>query len=329
MVSLHPDSQKLLELIQQSDRPPYEEMDVDKAREVYAAGRDATMGPPHPVAEINDLNVKSIFGAVPVRLYRANTREKGLSPLLVYFHGGGWVLGGIESHDGLCRRLAAVSGCAVASVEYRLAPEHPFPAALDDAISALWGIAEMADDLGIDSARIGVGGDSAGGALAAVLALEARDRKGPALAFQLLLYPVCDMSMNMPSHSEFAEGYLLTRNTLKWFRRHYLGEADPSDWRVSPLQAVDLHELPPALVLTAACDPLRDEGEAYARRLVEAGVPTTIWRVEGMLHGFLPMDKLISSAVPTLNAVAGFLSLGLAKTGSELSSHFKNRTAET
>ena len=323
-MSLHPDSQKLLEMIQQSGRPSYEDMNVDQARTAYAAGRDATMGSLHPVAEIENLTVDGPVGAVPVRLYRPRAREEGALPLLVYFHGGGWVLGGIESHDGLCRRLAAVSGCAVASVEYRLAPEHPFPAALYDARAALCALVRMADDLRIDPSRIGLGGDSAGGTLAAVAALEARERNGPAIAFQLLLYPVCDMVMDTPSHTEFAEGHLLTRKTLKWFSSHYLGATDPSDWRASPLQAADLRKLPPTLILTAGCDPLRDEGEAYGRRLVEAGVPTTIWRVNGMLHGFLPMDKLISASVPTLNAVAGFLSLGLAQTCHLSSTHFTN-----
>ncbi|MCG6121522.1 MAG: alpha/beta hydrolase [Microvirga sp.] len=310
-MKLHPDSQNLLDILRQAGRPPYEAMSVEQARAVYAAGREATQGPAHPVAGIEDFEVPGPGGPLSVRLYRARPREEGAAPLLVYFHGGGWVLGGIESHDGLCRRLAAASGCAIASVDYRLAPEHPFPAAPEDASAAVRALAGMAEELGIDAARIGVGGDSAGGALAAAAAIEARDRAGPALAFQLLLYPVCDLTMASASHAEFAEGHLLTGKTLEWFRGRYLGGADPGDWRASPLRAERVDGLPPAFVLTASHDPLRDEGEAYARRLVEAGIPVTTWRVEGMLHGFMPMDKLISDAVPAIETAARFLALGL------------------
>jgi len=312
-MKLHPDSQNVLDIIRQSGRQPYEAMSVAQARATYAAGREATMGPPQPVAAVEALEVAGPGGALPVRLYRPVSQDDGALPLLVYFHGGGWVLGGIDSHDGLCRRLANQSGCAIASVEYRLAPEHPFPAGIEDASAALKALSRMAASLGLDPRRIGVGGDSAGGTLAAVTALRARDEAGPPLAFQLLLYPVCDMAMDTDSHVAFAEGHLLTRATLEWFRRHYLGNTDPSDWRASPLLAASLDGLPPAFVLTASHDPLRDEGEAYARRLVEAGVPTTTWRVEGMLHGFLPMDKLISDAVPTIETVARFLALGLGR----------------
>ncbi|TVR10333.1 MAG: alpha/beta hydrolase [Salinarimonadaceae bacterium] len=313
-MNLHPDSQNLLDIIRQADRPPYEAMSVEEARATYAAGREATQGPPHPVEAIEDIAVAGPGGSLPVRLYRARPRKEGAAPLLIYFHGGGWVLGGIDSHDGLCRRLAAVSNCAIASVDYRLAPEHPFPAAPEDAGAAVRALAGMAGELGIDPTRIGVGGDSAGGTLAAVAAIEARDRGGPALAFQLLLYPVCDLAMDTPSHAQFAQDHLLTGDALRWFQNHYLGGADPGDWRASPLRAARLDGLPPAFVLTASHDPLRDEGEAYARRLVEAGVRVTSWRVEGMLHGFMPMDKLISDAVPAIETAARFLALGLGAT---------------
>lgn len=310
-MKLHPDSQNVLDIIRQSGRQPYEAMSVAQARATYAAGREATMGPPQPVAAVEALEISGPGGVLPLRLYRPAAKDDGALPLLVYFHGGGWVLGGIDSHDGLCRRLANGSGCAVASVEYRLAPEHPFPAAIEDATAALQALSRMAASLGLDPGRIAVGGDSAGGTLAAVAALRARDEGGPRLAFQLLLYPVCDMAMDAASHVAFAEGHLLTRATLEWFRKHYLGETGPDDWRASPLRAESLAGLPPAFVLTASHDPLRDEGEAYARRLVEAGVPTTTWRVEGMLHGFLPMDKLISDAASTVETIARYLALGL------------------
>ena len=189
-------------------------------------------------------------------------------------------------------------------MEYRLAPEHPFPAALEDAVAAVRELAARAASLEIDPARIGVGGDSAGGTLAAVAAIEARDAGGPQLACQLLLYPVTDLAMDTPSHACFATGHSLTRGAMVWFRDQYLGSGDPLHWRVSPLRAERLDGLPPAYVLTASHDPLRDEGEAYGQRLVASGVPTTLWRVPGMLHGFLPMDKAIAPAAPATDAVA-------------------------
>lgn len=313
VMNLHPDSEKLLDIIRQSGRPPYEAMTVAEARATYAAGRNATQGPPHPVHAVEDLMLTGPGGPLPVRLYRARPRAAGPTPLMVYFHGGGWVLGGIDTHDGLCRRLAALSGCAIASVDYRLAPEHPFPAAIDDANAALGALAGMAAALGLDPARVGVGGDSAGGTLAAVAAITARDNDGPRLMFQMLLYPVCDLAMDTPSHAAFATGHLLTAATLKWFHQHYLVNADAGDWRASPLRAARFAGLPPALVLTASHDPLCDEGEAYARRLIEASVTVTTWRVPGMLHGFLPMDKMISDTVPTIRTVARFLALGLGQ----------------
>ncbi|WP_420392096.1 alpha/beta hydrolase [Acuticoccus sp.] len=304
-MKLHPDSQKVLDLIREAGRPPYEAMSVEEARAAYAASREATMGPPQPVTAVETIELAGPGGALPVRLYRPNVSRP--LPLLVYFHGGGWVLGGIGSHDGLCRRLANGSGCAVASVEYRLAPEHPFPAAIEDATAAVRALAGEVGSLGFDASRLGVGGDSAGGTLATVAAIDARDTGGPSLACQILLYPVTDLAMDTRSHTEFAEGHLLTGASLRWFGRTYLGSRDPLHWRASPLRAERLDGLPPALVLTASHDPLRDEGEAYAQRLVTAGVMTTTWRVPGMLHGFLPMDRLISPAAPAVQTVARFL----------------------
>ena len=310
-MKLHPDSQNILDIIRNSGRPPSHEMSVGQARAAYAAGRDATMGPPQAVASIEDFEIEGPGGPITIRLYRAQPKDAGPAALLIYFHGGGWVLGGIESHDGLCRRLAAGANCAVASIEYRLAPEHPFPAAIEDASTAVNILSEMAAALGFDPNRISVGGDSAGGTLAAVAAVSARDAGGPPLAYQLLLYPVCDMAMDTASQRSFAEGYLLTGATLRWFGKHYLGDTDWEDWRASPLRTASVAGLPPTLVLTASHDPLRDEGEAYARRLIEAGVPTVTWRVEGMLHGFLPMDKLILNAAPTVETISRLLALGL------------------
>jgi acetyl esterase len=236
-----------------------------------------------PVAELRDLTA----GGVPVRLYRA--RVDGVLPLVMYFHGGGFVVGGIASHDALCRELCVGAACAVLSVDYRLAPEHKFPAATDDCLAVLGWAAAHATELGADPTRIAVAGDSAGGNLAAVTALRTRDAGGPALAGQVLFYPVTD-HYSRPTGSSIANaaGPMLTIGAMRWFADHYLPSAAEIDhpW-AAPLQAADLSSLPPALVITAEYDPLCDEGEAYAARLREAVVPTLAVRYGGAIHGFL------------------------------------------
>jgi acetyl esterase len=234
--------------------------------------------------------------------------------VLVFLHGGGWTIGSIETHDAVCRALANGAGVVVVSVEYRLAPESPFPAALDDAEAAVRWVAAHAADLGADPARLAVGGDSAGGNLSAVLAQRFRD-DGPALAFQLLVYPVTDLTLSHPSIDRHAEGYFLTKDTMLWFRRNYLGgdagdgaggnggvvaQTDP---RVSPLRAdpAALPGLPPALVLTAEYDPLCDEGEAYGAALREAGVDVTVTRYDGMIHGFFSMGDFVPEGKTALD----------------------------
>ena len=218
-------------------------------------------------------------------------------PALIYFHGGGWVIGDLESHDQVCRALANAARCIVVAVDYRLAPEHKFPAAVDDAIAATRWIAGNAARLGIDAARLAVGGDSAGGNLAAVVSLDARDRGGPPLVFQLLIYPGTDMRMDRPSHVRHAEQLPLRRATMQWFVGHYLRDAgDEADWRASPLRARDFRNLPPALVVTAGFDPLCDEGEAYAKALSGAGVRVAHERFGGQIHGFLSMGRMIADA---------------------------------
>jgi acetyl esterase len=224
---------------------------------------------------------------------------------LVYFHGGGWVIGSIETHDALCRELTMEAGVVVVSVEYRLAPEHKFPAAADDAYAAVRWVAQHAAELGIDPARIGVGGDSAGGNLAAVVALQARDLGGPPLALQLLIYPITCDDLGTPSYVENAEGYMLTRADMAWFWSQYLSDpAQGDDPRVSPLRAGDLSGLPPAFILTAEYDPLRDEAEAYAARLEQAGVPVRMRRYDGMIHGFLRRLTLLDQGRVALDEVA-------------------------
>lgn len=248
--------------------------------------RLATLPPPEAIGRVEDRPIPRLDGAeMLVRIYRP--RGEGPWPVLVYFHGGGFVVGDLDGHDGSCRALTNAVPCVVVSVDYRLAPEHPFPSAPEDASAATRWVAEHAASFGGDPTRIAVGGQSAGGNLAAVVPLMARDRGGPPLVFQLLVYPMADHSFETPSYRENAEGYWLTRERMQWYWGHYL--ARPEDGAhpyASPLRATDLRGLPPALVLTAEYDPLRDEGEAYAARLREAGVPVAHTRYEGQIHGF-------------------------------------------
>lgn len=308
---LDPDAAAILEAIRTAGLPSFDQMTPEQARTAYNAGRQASTGPLVELPEIRDLTVPADWGALPCRLYRP-VRE-GRLPLLVFFHGGGWVLGSIASHEGLCRRLAQAAGIAILSVEYRLAPEHPFPAAFNDARTAFDWARRNAEALGIDPERIGVGGDSAGGNLAAALCLAQREGGEPMPAAQVLLYPALDFVMDSASHREFAGGYVLTRPILDWFRAQYLpATLPPDDWRASPLRAASLEGLPPAVLLTAGYDPLRDEGEAYGRRLYETGIPVTLVRIPGQIHGFLPMDKVMRAAVPITGLLARHVRAALA-----------------
>lgn len=228
----------------------------------------------------------------------------------MFFHGGGWVIGDLDTHEVVCQKLAHEGELIVISVDYRLAPEHRFPAAVDDAVTATRWVAANAGDLGIDAARLTVGGDSAGGNLAAVVALTARDG-GPKLAAQLLVYPATDFSRQHPSHREPETSILLTHSVIGWFGNHYLGDADSSDWRASPARAKDFAGLPPAYVLTAGADPLRDEGDEYAKFLKDAGVPVTYRHFSGQFHGFFTMGKLLNQANVAVTEISAWLkSLG-------------------
>jgi len=229
-------------------------------------------------------------------------------PGIVYFHGGGWVIGDLDTHDVQCRQLTAEAGITVVAVDYRLAPEHKFPAAVDDAWAATRWVAAHGSELGLDARRLAVAGDSAGGNLAAVVALLAREAGAPAIALQVLVYPVTDVSAESQSYRDFAEGYLLTRESMRWFTNHYLKSAsDADDWRASPLRAQSLAGLPPALVVTAGFDPLRDEGAAYAARLTDAGVRVDYVSYGGMIHGFMPMGRLIDTGNRAISHVAASL----------------------
>jgi acetyl esterase len=291
--ALDPHAKAVIDLVIKSGRPPYHQLAPKDARQMFRETRPASTPPAPEIGAVKDLTADGI----PLRLYRPlGVAATTPLPALVYFHGGGWVIGDLETHDVLCRQLTAGAGIGVVSVDYRLAPEHPFPAALDDAWAATRWVAARASELGLDAGRLAVGGDSAGGNLAAVVALLARDRGGPAIALQSLVYPVTDVAAESQSYADFADGFMLTRDSMRWFIAHYLaGGSDAADWRVSPLRAPSLAGVAPAVVVTAGFDPLRDEGDAYARRLREAGVRVDAVCYGGMIHGFVPMGRLIET----------------------------------
>src|SRR5580658_9788913 len=281
---LHPEARALLETMDAQNAPPLETQDPVEARSARLEPMKLLGGEPDPLDRVENLFAPGPAGDVPLRLYASE--HGGLRPALVYFHGGGFVFGNLDTHDAVCRALAKESGAVVIAVDYRLAPEHKFPAAVDDSYAATVWVAANAERLAIDARRIAVGGDSAGGNLATVVAMRCRDASGPALAAQVLIYPVADVStFETGSHRELGEGYFLTRAAMEWFTGHYLASADHKRHpEASPLLAPNLRSLPPALVITAEFDPLRDEGEAYGKRLQDAGVPVTISRYPGMIH---------------------------------------------
>jgi acetyl esterase/lipase len=288
-MSLHPQVQALLERVARSQLPPYHTVSPFVARRIYRDTR-AALAPEAP-----DLAVVRLlaFQNYALRVYRPVAAE--VLPALVYFHGGGWTIGDLDTHDVLCRQLALGARCAVFSVDYRLAPEHPFPAAVDDCVAATRYVAEHARELNVRG--IAVGGDSAGGNLAAAVSLLARDAGSPTLAFQLLIYPATDQRCASASHERNAQGYLLTRDSIQYFRRAYLpNERDWLDWRASPLLARSHANLPPALIITAGYDPLLDEGRAYAERLREAGVEVEYREYADMVHGFVLFGGVLDTA---------------------------------
>ena len=309
-VTLDPDSAAVYKAFQDAGRPPYETLTPAEARAFYLQGRVVTNPEPPELKSVAPLSIPSPAGAIPARIYTpVKLRQAdGLAPCLVFFHGGGWVIGDLDSHDVVCRKLAHEGELIVISVDYRLAPEHKFPAAVDDAIAATAWIAGNASRLGIDASRLMVGGDSAGGNLAAVVALAARDGNGPKIAGQVLIYPATDFAMTHPSHQEPETSILLTHTVIKWFRDHYLNSpADGHDWRASPARAETLAGLPPAYVMTAGADPLRDEGNEYAERLKAAGVPVTFKTFPGQFHGFFTMGKLLQQANVAATDIAVWL----------------------
>jgi acetyl esterase/lipase len=309
-VALDPDAAAVFKAFQEAGRPPYETLTPAEAREFYLAGRPLTNPEPPELKSVEPLAIPAPHGSIPARVYtpKKPRQAAGLAPCLVFFHGGGWVIGDLDSHDVVCRKLADEGALVVISVDYRLAPEHKFPAAVDDAIAATNWIAANAKQLGIDAGRLSVGGDSAGGNLAAVVAIAARDGNGPAISGQVLIYPAIDFAMTHPSHSEPETSILLTHTVIRWFRDHYLtSTADVHDWRASPARAKTLIGLPPAYVLTAGADPLRDEGDEYAERLKQAGVAVTYRHFPGQFHGFFTMGKLLQQANVAAKEIGGWL----------------------
>jgi len=299
--ALHPQAAEFLNLLRaagfpsavcEGTRPDMSARELrERVREIKAS---LARSPSIDLWSVSDIDIPSEHGTIPTRIYRPDSSES--NALLVYFHGGGWVTGDLDGHDNLCRALASAGRCVVASVAYRLAPEHKFPAALEDADQATLWLAEHAHEFGGDSARLAVGGDSAGGNLATVVALRSRSRSLRPV-FQLLIYPVVDFDFDRESYHSYSRGYHLGRDLMMWFSEMYLSEpSQVTDPEVAPLLRDDLSALPPALIITAQCDPLRDEGALYAERLREAGVSVTYSEDEGMVHSFMGLYDSIDAA---------------------------------
>ena len=271
-------------------------LDAAVVRQLIAANAPPPRPVPRPMARIENFTIAGPAAPIPVRAYWPVSTPEPL-PTVAFFHGGGFVICDLDTHDDMCRAIAGETGALVVSVDYGLAPEHRYPAAAEDAYAATKWIAEHAGSLGGDADRLVVAGDSAGGNLAAVVALMARDRGGPGIAFQLLIYPVIDAAQDTPSYEENSDGYFLTAAYMRWFWEQYLGPGgDSDDGYASVLRHPDLAGLPPTLMITAEYDPLRDEGEAYADALEAAGVPVTTYRAPGMFHGFFNMDAVLDGS---------------------------------
>ena len=290
---LDPQARKMIEATAALNLPPTSRMTPAQAR-MSVRERSAAL-PREEIASVRDHQVAVQGGTMTVRVF--TPRGPAPKPALVYFHGGGWVTGDIDTHEGICRTLANAADCVVASVDYRCAPENTFPTAAEDSYAATRWVVEEANALGVDARRLAVCGDSAGGNLAAAVALMARDRGGPALSLQVLVYPVTDCDFDRPSYKENAEGYILTSESMRYYWDQYVpNAADRVHPYVSPIRAASLAGLPPALVITAEYDPLRDEGEAYARALGAAGVPVTQSRYPGMIHAFFRFTNVMDAA---------------------------------
>jgi acetyl esterase len=312
-MSLDPDNQRVLDLIGAAARPPIYAFSPQQAREVYRLSRGPLQPELPEVGEIRAGAAPSAAGDIPLRCYRGRGTPDGRLPVLMFYHGGGYVIGDLDTHDYVCRKIANEGRCAVISVDYRLAPEHKFPAAIDDAATALRWIVDRADEFQIDPSRVAVGGDSAGGNLAANMAHMARDGAVPQIVFQLLLYPGTDMSMSQSSYQRDFSRFPLSIEACRYFLGHYLrSDKDKVDGRASPLLALNFKDLAPALVLTAGYDPLVEEGQAYAQKMGDSGVSVTLIHMSDQMHGFLTMGKMVRAADTALEISAAALRRGFA-----------------
>jgi acetyl esterase len=308
-MALDPQVRAVIDLVIKSGRPAYHTLSPKDARQLFRETRPASVPTPPAIGLVKDVVADTAAGPIPLRVYRpAGVADTTALPVFVFYHGGGWVIGDLETHDVQCRQITAGAGITVVAVDYRLAPEHKFPAAADDAWAATQWVIAHAGELGIDATRLAVGGDSAGGNLAAIVALMARDAGAPAIKLQVLVYPVTDVANESGSYRDCAEGYMLTRESMRWFIAHYLKtKEDALDWRASPLLARSHRGVAPALIITAGFDPLRDEGAAYAERLRDAGVTVDYVCYGGMVHGFMPMGRLIETGNRAVAHVAASL----------------------
>jgi acetyl esterase/lipase len=296
-MSLDPDDQQVLDMMKAAGRPPVAALQPEEARKMYRASRAALQPELPDVAELRDLSAPGPAGSIPLRLYRGIGTRPGPLPVMVFYHGGGYVIGDLDTHDYVCRKIANVAQCCVIAVDYRLAPEHKFPAAVEDSAAALRWIVKEANSLSIDPTRVAVGGDSAGGNLSANMAHLARDGEVPPLQFQMLLYPGTDMSLSQPSYKRDFTEFPLSVEAVKYFIGHYLRDRnDYIDPRAAPLLATNFKGLAPAFILTAGYDPLADEGMAYARKLEENGVGVTHVHMSDQMHGFLTMGRVIRAS---------------------------------
>lgn len=300
---LHPQVNAVLDLLIERNVASPETIEPSQARTMYLERAPSVQPSPAEVGSVRNLNAWGANGNIPLRIYRpVGVGPNAQLPALIWYHGGGWVIGGLDTHDTLCRDLCSGSGCSVVSVDYRLGPEHKFPAAVDDTIDSLNWVSRNAAVLGIDPDRLAVGGDSAGGNLAAVASILARDAGTVKLACQLLVYPVTDLRRNYPSHKENGEGYVLTTSLLDYFYKHYLDTPESiNDWRASPILYKNLEDLPSTLVITAGFDPLRDEGAAYAAALTKAGNQVLYLCFTRQIHGFMTMGKVFDDAYPAIS----------------------------
>lgn len=293
----------VLERIHRANRPSFHSLTPKQARIGYLMGAEILDLPRAPLARVENLTVPGAEGPLQARLYAPND---GRLPVLLYFHGGGFTIGSLETHDSLCRQLALRSGCAVIALDYRLAPEHRFPAAVDDCFAVMKWLPDAAQSLGLDGTRLAVGGDSAGGTLAAVCALQARDLGQP-LALQLLITPGTTAHADTASHKLFSQGFLLDASSIQWFFDHYIDYHHRKDWRFAPLLAPDHADLAPAALILAECDPLVDEGVAYGDLLRSQGVPVQLELYRGVTHDFIKMGRTIPEALLALDACADAL----------------------